>query len=57
MAVVQKVLRHTDPANTAGVYGHLDMDDMRKAINTLGESVRVHLHVVGSGPSQQGRGE
>lgn len=57
LAVVQKVLRHTDPAIAAGVYGHLDMDDMRKAVNTLGESVRVHLLVVGSGPLQQGRGE
>ena len=34
-AVVQRVLRHSDPAITTEIYGHLDIDDMRKAVNTL----------------------
>ena len=35
LATVQKVLRHTDPAITSEIYGHLDLDDMRKAVNKL----------------------
>jgi hypothetical protein len=35
LATVQRVLRHTDPAITSEVYGHLDMDDMRKGVNAL----------------------
>ncbi|HZZ86681.1 MAG TPA: tyrosine-type recombinase/integrase [Anaeromyxobacteraceae bacterium] len=46
LAVVQKVLRHTDPAITAGVYGHLDMGDMLKAVNTLGSTVHPHLQLI-----------
>jgi excisionase family DNA binding protein len=33
--VVQKILRHTDPALTTEIYGHLDLDDMRAGINRL----------------------
>src|SRR5262249_19011220 len=35
LATVQKILRHKDPRLTAGVYGHLDVADMRAGINRL----------------------
>lgn len=35
LATVQRVLRHTDPAITSEIYGHLDLDDMRVAVNAL----------------------
>jgi integrase len=35
LATVQRILRHTDPAITSEIYGHLDLDDMRKAVNKL----------------------
>jgi excisionase family DNA binding protein len=35
LATVQRVLRHTDPRITSSVYGHLDVEDMRKAVNKL----------------------
>ncbi|HYO59404.1 hypothetical protein [Archangium sp.] len=33
LATVQRILRHSDPAITTEVYGHLDLDDMRKGLN------------------------
>ncbi len=35
LATVQKVLRHSDPAITSEIYGHLDLEDMRAAVNRL----------------------
>ncbi len=35
LAIVQKILRHSDPAITSEVYGHLDLEDMRAGINRL----------------------
>jgi excisionase family DNA binding protein len=35
LATVQRILRHTDPRLTSEVYGHLDVEDMRKAVNGL----------------------
>jgi len=35
LATVQRILRHSDPAITTEVYGHLDLDDMRKGLNQL----------------------
>jgi integrase len=35
LATVQRILRHTDPAITSEIYGHLDLDDMRAAVNQL----------------------
>lgn len=35
LATVQKILRHTDPAITSEIYGHLDVEDMRRAVNKL----------------------
>ncbi len=32
---MQRILRHSDPAFTTEVYGHLDLDDMRKGPNQL----------------------
>jgi hypothetical protein len=32
MGVVQKILRHSDITVTEGVYGHLDSDDVRRAL-------------------------
>ncbi len=49
LAVVQKVLRHTDSNITSSVYGHLDLDDMREAVNTFGDAVRPHLQIVAGG--------
>jgi hypothetical protein len=35
LATVQKIVRHTDPALTSEIYGHLDVEDMRAGINRL----------------------
>ena len=32
LATVQRILRHSDPAITTEVYGHLDVEDMRKGL-------------------------
>jgi integrase len=32
---VQRILRHSDPAITTKVYGHLDVEDMRKGLDRL----------------------
>ncbi len=32
---MQRLLRHTDPRITSEVYGHLDVEDMRAAVNKL----------------------
>ena len=32
MAVVQRILGHSSPTITAGVYGHLDVEDMRAGL-------------------------
>ena len=35
LATVQRILRHSDPAITTEVYGHLDVEDMRKGLDQL----------------------
>ncbi|GEL68677.1 hypothetical protein MVI01_04610 [Myxococcus virescens] len=35
LATVQRILRHSDPAITSEIYGHLDVEDMRKGLNLL----------------------
>ena len=35
LAVVQRILGHSSPTITAGVYGHLDVDDMRAGLEQL----------------------
>ena len=35
LAVVQRVMRHSDPALTADTYGHLDLEDMRRGLDRL----------------------
>jgi hypothetical protein len=35
IATVQRILRHTDPAITSEIYGHLDVEDMRTGVNRL----------------------
>src|SRR6266568_3127605 len=35
LAVVSKLLRHSDPAITLGTYGHLDVEDLRQAVDRL----------------------
>ncbi len=35
LATVQRILRHSDPAITTEIYGHLDVEDMRRGINQL----------------------
>jgi len=35
LATVQRILRHSDPATTSEIYGHLDLDDMRAGVNRL----------------------
>ncbi len=35
LATVQRILRHSDPAITTEIYGHLDVEDMRRGLNQL----------------------
>ena len=35
LAVVQRILGHSSPTITAGVYGHLDVEDMRAGLEQL----------------------
>jgi hypothetical protein len=35
LAVVQRILRHSDPRLTAMIYGHLDLTDMRAGLEKL----------------------
>lgn len=49
LVIVQKVLRHSDPAITANIYGNIGSDDLREAVNILGDSVRPHLKLVAGG--------
>ena len=35
LAIVQRILRHTDPKVTSEVYGHLDLDDLREGLKAL----------------------
>ena len=35
LATVQRILRHSDPAITSEIYGHLDVEDIRKGLNQL----------------------
>jgi len=35
LAIVQRILRHTDPKVTSEVYGHLDLDDLRDGLKAL----------------------
>jgi integrase len=35
LAVVQRIMRHSDPELTAETYGHLDLDDMRRGLDRL----------------------
>lgn len=46
LAIVQRALRHSDPAITSNVYGNIGLDDLRDALNLLGDSVRPHLQLV-----------
>ncbi len=54
---MQKILRHSNPALTSEIYGHLDMTDMRAGINRLSfglavaESVEPQLVACGDGGS------
>jgi integrase-like protein len=55
LAVVSKLLRHSDPAITLGTYGHLDIEDLRDAVDRLpfrpaNGSATGHA---ASGPGQQ----
>jgi integrase len=43
LAIVQRVLRHSDPDITANVYGNIGMEDLRDAVNVLGDRVKLHL--------------
>lgn len=46
LAFVQKVLRHSDPAITSNVYGNIGLDDLRDAVNLIGDLVKPHLRLV-----------
>jgi len=35
LATVQRIVRHKDPRLTTEIYGHLDVEDMRRAVNRL----------------------
>lgn len=43
---MQKVLRHREPATTVNVYGNIGMEDLRDAVNVLGDRVKPHLQLV-----------
>jgi hypothetical protein len=43
LAIVQRVLRHSNPATTSNIYGNIGLDDLRDAINVMGDQVRPHL--------------
>ena len=46
LAIVQKLLRHSDPAITSNVYGNIGQGDLLDAVNVLGDRVRPHLLLV-----------
>jgi integrase len=55
LAVVQRILGHSSPTVTAGVYGHLDVDDMRAGLEQLSfrpveEPAAEVLHLAVGGP-------
>jgi integrase len=45
LAVVQRMLGHTDPNVTANTYGHLDLDDLRKSVERLSFTDEVRAPV------------
>ena len=47
LATVQRILRHSDPAITTEVYGHLDVEDMRKGFTQFGSPLEHEPHVRG----------
>jgi integrase len=51
---VQRILRHANINTTLGTYGHLDVEDLREAINALPAGPEVPaiepLVAVGNGP-------
>lgn len=46
LAIVQRVLRHSAPAITSNVYGNIGVEDLREAMNVLGDRVKPHLQLV-----------
>jgi integrase len=46
IATVQRILRHTDPALTSEIYGHLDVEDMRVGVNRLAFASIESQHVI-----------
>ena len=55
-AIVQKIMRHSDPRVTTMTYGHLDLDDMRTVMDDLAERTAPSIQakpvrLVVSGPS------
>jgi integrase len=54
LAIVQMFLRHRDPATTSNVYGNIGLDDLRDAVNVMGDQVKPHLQLVsGSGETER----
>ncbi len=49
LATVQRVLRHSDPRLTTETYGHLDVEDLRKAVDRLPAGVSLLV------PAKNGR--
>lgn len=39
LTIVQKVLRHRDAAITSNVYGNIGLDELRDAVNTMGDLI------------------
>lgn len=52
LAFVQKVMRHSDPAITSNVYGNIGLDDLRDAVNLIGDLVKPHLRLVAGKPQE-----
>jgi integrase len=54
LAVVQRILGHSSPTVTAGVYGHLDVEDMRAGLEQLSLRIRrIGAVLKGTGESKE----
>jgi integrase len=57
LAIVQRVMRHSDPTITSNVYGNLGVEDLREAVNMLGDRVKPHLKLLPANRLIEGGGE
>ncbi len=48
---VQRILRHADMRTTTSTYGHLDVEDLRAAVNTLPATGKLARHSTAVSPT------